>query len=1065
MALKGWRPFFFSSLSSLKCLKVSALSFLLFFLLSFYLLFPPSSNVILGDATHIRNRMRESLVSLHQQTETSQVGSSSSPENGEDAEDDDDSVLTEGEQDAEDECEAQEVMQQMIKDELEGRGSSLMASSPQWQLLKQNLERSADNQEMCAAARSGTSSSSPMCRQIHTSDKDKDKKSGSTGASSATGNDLKCGGRDYEVLVEKYINRNNCLASVVSSHTLAQPWLGHTDPSKASSSSSSSPGGVEGSAKSEAVARRGIIDVLVEEYKKAMDSKVLDDQLWYIYQEASNILEDFRKGAVAGLNAFNSEEIRKVWVKRRTQQVAILCGLGNGKAAELGTSVIVNDGNLIFRVNLDGADDDAVTAYVHAIGTFAHEFVRRLLEKGGLVDRAIELHKKFHKFRFFKIQGLLQNSEPSTDVREQNKLMNALPLQKHKKKKGAKKDGKEGAASDSSSSSQQSPSAFLQIQQTTQEGVQDLPPVNTPAGAMPIVAGGASPLLVAAPPSPTAAVTPGVPISSGPMAGVLSSPGVPVVTQGPIALAPAASGAQGTPPSQGAQPVFIPTNTPNNGSASGGFSSSSSGDQSSSSNSNPQLQQQTFVPLALPPSGQAQVPPASSQVVQVVPPAGGDVIVGGSDRNPAGQEGGGENKMMAADPFVLQPPSSQQQPPLSPLEEYEKRGSSMPSAGVPLVVAPNDGGRPPNRPFPHDGGEEASSQGHGPFGDEGRGDDQQQQRPHHLDVLDRDSHAELPWKKNEEEHSGGKGMNGGADGGEHSHDDQEGGKAVPIKTKITAIMSRLRMLNMKNDTVQYEANKELVDSIVRAAYLDMSDRVLDVWASLLPQAAVTTTAQLLTILLPKPDVDFAEFYNKTLNADGTITDGVTGQLPVNHTRLVERFAKYVEEIYRDCWRVFFASNDNFLAPPPQPRHPDFSSSGASSYSAGLPSSAGGVSTLEVQQQEKEEKRGGLEHNRPSSSSLASVNEHSFVSSHASASVESESSSSSSFPSVALVASSDGAPINDLTELVTDPEVVEKTAAKAFTAGSVFASPSSGVMLLCTVVAMTVGGVWNFSFSS
>lgn len=56
------------------------------------------------------------------------------------------------------------------------------------------------------------------------------------------------------------------------------------------------------------------------------------------------------------------------------------------------------------------------------------------------------------------------------------------------------------------------------------------------------------------------------------------------------------------------------------------------------------------------------------------------------------------------------------------------------------------------------------------------------------------------------------------------------------------------------------------------------DRVLDVWASLLPQAAVTTTAQLITILLPKPDVDFAEFYNKTLNADGTITDGVTGQL-------------------------------------------------------------------------------------------------------------------------------------------------------------------------------------------
>lgn len=79
----------------------------------------------------------------------------------------------------------------------------------------------------------------------------------------------------------------------------------------------------------------------------------------------------------------------------------------------------------------------------------------------------------------------------------------------------------------------------------------------------------------------------------------------------------------------------------------------------------------------------------------------------------------------------------------------------------------------------------------------------------------------------------------------------------------------------------------------------------------------------------------------------------------------------------------------------------------------------------------QEEKSGVEHSPSSSSSLASVNEHSFVSSHASASVESESSSSSSFPSVALVASSDGAPINDLTELVTDPEVVEKTAAKSF----------------------------------
>lgn len=64
-------------------------------------------------------------------------------------------------------------------------------------------------------------------------------------------------------------------------------------------------------------------------------------------------------------------------------------------------------------------------------------------------------------------------------------------------------------------------------------------------------------------------------------------------------------------------------------------------------------------------------------------------------------------------------------------------------------------------------------------------------------------------------------------------------------------------------------------------------------------------------------------------------------------------------------------------------------------------------------------------------SLVPVKEHSFVKISAAAGVKSAQKNESAFPGVALVASSDGAPINDLTELVTDPDVVEKTAAQAF----------------------------------
>ena len=61
-----------------------------------------------------------------------------------------------------------------------------------------------------------------------------------------------------------------------------------------------------------------------------------------------------------------------------------------------------------------------------------------------------------------------------------------------------------------------------------------------------------------------------------------------------------------------------------------------------------------------------------------------------------------------------------------------------------------------------------------------------------------------------------------------------------------------------------------------------SDHVFVEAFMMLPQAFVVSTFKLISLLLPNPQVDFAEFYNSTLADDGTITEGFSGELVCAH---------------------------------------------------------------------------------------------------------------------------------------------------------------------------------------
>ncbi|ESS31650.1 hypothetical protein TGVEG_243930 [Toxoplasma gondii VEG] len=880
--------------------------------------------------------------------------------------DDEDTVLSEQEQEAEDECEAQAVVQKMLQAELDGSSTSLMAASPQWKHLKASLEKHMDNKEMCAPL----SGSQPVCRQVQKAD--------DTEVVGSATTELKCGGAEYEKLIEKYVHEKNCLAAVVFSHVLAQTWLGHTDPSKASG------GGSE-------VARKGIIDVLVSQYKKAMDSGFLDDTLWYIYQDTATLLENFKSAATQGLNAFNSDAVRKALLRRRETQTAIFCSAGNGGDAHLGANVIVNDGALIFRVNLDGEDGVAVDAFTEAIRTFATTFVQAVLEEGGLLDRAIELHKRFYKFRFFKIQGLMQNAEPSADVREQNKLMNALPMEKHRKTKHAK------TPTESAS--------FLQVTSGVKvdpQQLQPVAPISVPTQLAPQMPTPVSPLpLAVVPPTPAVISTTqavGAPdpyLSSVPMATAVTDMMQPVA-----AIAPAAPVAPQQ-LSEVPQSLPLPQMPQPQAPSVQGLAAPTQLTPLPEANTAAVAQPAVTFPTAAT-TGQTLFTP--SEQTPTMP--GLQEPMPGLQRPMSGVQG--------SMPAIA--PSTHMEPPLSPLEVYEQGAQHQPLEQHPEVSEPVQSN--PEKP------------------------------PTQEEVPAKQIESRPQTTEQKRKYSGALSALGALDARGHLPEmtynaakiSLQPVKAVPIKQKVQAIFSRLRMFKMNNETVLYEPDTEIIEKTVKAAYLDTTDRVFDVWGALLPQAATTTTAQLLTLLLPKPDVDLAEFYNKTMNSEGVISDGLQSQLPVNHTRLVERFALFLEEVYRDCWRNFFNVNDNFL-----------SSSSSSETGEKATLSAASIPTVSAVQLSDAKVvdladgvvRRGLE---KAASMEAVVKGHSFVSL--------KSSTTEKGIDIAIVDSSDGVGVNELAKVFTDEKLIQELTEKALSSGASTLWASAGTLAVAGLVAVT-----------
>ncbi|KAL8428689.1 hypothetical protein ACSSS7_007078 [Eimeria intestinalis] len=641
-----------------------------------------------------------------------------------------------------DACEAQEAVASVMEEDLQ----KLKDTSSPWVRFLSKLTEIKDNKQVCMRSQSLKN----LCTLPEAD------------ASSKQPPHLQCGGDNYMQLIGTYVRAKNCILSLAVTQTLTQNWLGHAGSS-------------------------GIFQQLINQYEKALSYSNIDSPLYYLYQDAAQLIKDLMQSAKDGIAAFHSLEVKAVLQKRRRELTALLCALGRGSEADVGSNVLVSDRLVVIRGSFGDSEDEALSVFKSAVDAFG-VFVRALLEEGGFVDRATEIHNTLHRFRFSKLGPLFDNVvPPATAGDEALSLMKVIPVKQGSRgSRGGETHKDELHALKEAEQQQQQTHSFLQV------GLHE-----EPAGVAPSLA---SPML------PPLATTPQPQQQMQPLpSGLAAAAGAPP----PGLAAPAAPAAAAAAPAAAAVTPAAAAEIP-------------------------------AAPVAAAPTaGAAQASPAAAA------PATGTVLIGG--------------EVGAATSEV-------------PQQE----------AAATAAAAKAEGGLPGMSGLPSSKGEA------------------DKQQPH---------------------------ADNGGGGKEHKKEE------VSVRQKVFNMATQLRMFQREGDELTYTGDISALDKTIKAGYTDITDKIYVVWAQILPQAFAATSFKLLSLLLPNPAVDFAEFYNCTMKEDGSIEEGFIGEPPVNHKLLAERISVAVDDAYKETWRRFFKAADDLGLEGPNTHSAGAQQTGASAVSA------------------------------------------------------------------------------------------------------------------------------------
>ncbi|OEH78228.1 hypothetical protein cyc_00091 [Cyclospora cayetanensis] len=307
-----------------------------------------------------------------------------------------DDPLDEEELREEEACGGQEAMSNVMTSELE----KLRDPTSPWAKFLSKLTAIKDAKQVCTQSQT----SEGLCSLPEAPE-----------GGSSTALQLPCGGDDYMKLISNYVRTKNCILSLAVTQTLTQNWLGHAGSD-------------------------GIFPQLIAKYEKALEYASLDSELYSLYQDSAQLLREVIQSAKDGIAAFHSPELKAVFLKRRKELTALLCALGRGAEADTGANVVVSDHMVVIRGNFEESEEEALTAFQSAVDTFGL-YVQALLEDGGFLQRATDIHVTLHKFRLSKLSAMLTDIEPSTNEGDDAlSLMRIIPGKHNKQSKHKTKE-------------------------------------------------------------------------------------------------------------------------------------------------------------------------------------------------------------------------------------------------------------------------------------------------------------------------------------------------------------------------------------------------------------------------------------------------------------------------------------------------------------------------------------------------------------------------------------------------------------------------------------------------
>ncbi|CRG93514.1 GPI-anchored micronemal antigen, putative [Plasmodium gallinaceum] len=211
-----------------------------------------------------------------------------------------------------------------------------------------------------------------------------------------------CSSSKYEALIHKFTYRKLCHSKIAFSNILLKSFI-------------------------EKKESENTFSTILKHYNLLL--KCVDNDLKEIYRSSIQLFTDLRTSVVDLSEKLWSKKIIDVLKKREHLIAGIFCELRNGSQSNLVSNSLEFENFGILKINNEDILNEAFYAFSEYYYYFPY-FATKLLEKGGMIERLINIHEKLTSYRTQHILTRI-NEQSKTEVLNNEDVFHNLSSYKH----------------------------------------------------------------------------------------------------------------------------------------------------------------------------------------------------------------------------------------------------------------------------------------------------------------------------------------------------------------------------------------------------------------------------------------------------------------------------------------------------------------------------------------------------------------------------------------------------------------------------------------------------------